>query len=388
MEIELPVSNVPTSNFLLKLSDKEININFSNNLGNGTFGKVFKGTVKDNSGKISDVSIKIISFLENIDYELLQKEILSINLENRKRTVIENKNYFKHNEEYILNLKNKLKIYFFREVHSLICLKNCKNVLQHYFSLVTENFGIIFTEYIKGIELFDFITKKDNINLKHILYIFLQIFYSIKDIHKNGFYHGDLKLENILIDSSFNVTLIDFGFSNNKIDGLLEFGSLDYVSPQRYTQCNLQKNDIWSIGIILFIMIFKFSPFLYNDEYKIKTKSLLDKFKNLNGKPTKIILEHYYDKNQINKLFNRDNNNFILLIIIKFIDIFLIYDPNERCKLLKFNKIFFELKNKIKCNETIFTYLNLNNNILSIKRKNCDNSNIENLEKKNKIEKI
>ena len=50
-------------------------------------------------------------------------------------------------------------------------------------------------------------------------HVFKQILEAVRYVHSSGYAHRDLKLENILLDSSFNVKLIDFGFAE-KLQGV------------------------------------------------------------------------------------------------------------------------------------------------------------------------
>ncbi len=47
-------------------------------------------------------------------------------------------------------------------------------------------------------------------------FYFVQLLSAVQYMHKNGFIHGDIKLENILLDEEFNIKIADFGFSEQK----------------------------------------------------------------------------------------------------------------------------------------------------------------------------
>ena len=139
------------------------------------------------------------------------------------------------------------------------------DVTSHFFSDEVK-FSIF--EYLPNGELYNYIFYpnkgfKEEISRK----IFIDLLNSIESCHKNGISHGDIKLENILLDKDFNIKLIDFGFSKNINDGLIyeSNGTYSYVSPEVLIAATKGydgiKNDIFSLGIILFSLIFGFLPF-------------------------------------------------------------------------------------------------------------------------------
>ncbi|CAI4225603.1 unnamed protein product [Auanema sp. JU1783] len=89
---------------------------------------------------------------------------------------------------------------------------------------------------------------------------------ALEYLHGNKVVHRDLKVENILLDSKNNVKLIDFGFSNVQLDNrfLCTFcGSPPYAAPELLLgkPYDGTKSDIWSLGVILYIMVTGGFPF-------------------------------------------------------------------------------------------------------------------------------
>lgn len=75
-----------------------------------------------------------------------------------------------------------------------------------------------------------------------------------------------MKLENILIDDRNNVKIIDFGFSVQQIDDVklkIFCGTPSYMAPEivQKKEYNGYATDIWSLGIILFVMLAGMFPF-------------------------------------------------------------------------------------------------------------------------------
>merc|ERR1712176_1201164 len=77
---------------------------------------------------------------------------------------------------------------------------------------------------------------------------------------------GDIKLENILVDYDLNLKLTDFGFSTYKnVDKLDTYhGTKTYMAPEikKGLVYNGKSTDIFSIGVVLFIMVRGVFPFL------------------------------------------------------------------------------------------------------------------------------
>lgn len=100
-------------------------------------------------------------------------------------------------------------------------------------------------------------------------YIIKQLLPAIAHCHSRGVVHRDIKPENILIDSMtaegrINIKLIDFGTAlfvppNTKMSELL--GTFNYIAPEVLRGMYNEKCDIWSIGVILFILLSGDFPF-------------------------------------------------------------------------------------------------------------------------------
>lgn len=139
----------------------------------------------------------------------------------------------------------------------------------------TNEFDV--TEYVVIMEFFNGETLREFINrdvsLEDLINVFLKVLEGVKDLHNTivdseGIIHRDLKPDNIMIDKDYNVKIIDYGLSK-----IIDYSSITstgdqigsplYMSPE---QLNDSKNidyrsDIYSLGIILYEMITKNTPY-------------------------------------------------------------------------------------------------------------------------------
>lgn len=123
-------------------------------------------------------------------------------------------------------------------------------------------------ELVRGGELFEKIAKgklKEDVARNY----FHQLISAVDFCHSRGVYHRDLKPENLLLDEEGNLKVTDFGLSafsdHLRQDGLLHTtcGTPAYVAPEVIGKKGYDgaKADIWSCGVILYVLLAGFLPF-------------------------------------------------------------------------------------------------------------------------------
>lgn len=133
-----------------------------------------------------------------------------------------------------------------------------------------DNLSFLILEFASFGTLFDHCKKNGPLEEVIAKYFFYQLVSILEYLHNDlGLVHRDLKLENILLTSDFSVKLTDFGFSK-KVRGIFgstllksQRGTVAYMAPEvKYSNgYNGQKCDIFSLGVILFVMVVGIFPF-------------------------------------------------------------------------------------------------------------------------------
>lgn len=154
-----------------------------------------------------------------------------------------------------------------REI-SVMRLVRHPNVVQLYEVMASKSKIYFAMEYVRGGELFNKVARgrlKEDAARKY----FQQLIGAVDFCHSRGVYHRDLKPENLLVDENGNLKVSDFGLSSlgesRRHDGLLHTtcGTPAYVAPEVINKKGYDgaKADVWSCGVVLFVLLAGFLPF-------------------------------------------------------------------------------------------------------------------------------
>ena len=342
---------------------------------------------KDINKDMNQVFIDYKTFIKGKPYSELGKEYKN-GIEigeggfGKVRTIIHKKT----GQLRAMKLIKKSKEFNLDEIENLMLL-NHPNILKlfEYYYDEEENIYII-TEYIRGEELFNKIQELHKFSETDSAIIIKSVLQAITYCHSRGIIHRDLKPENILVPTGTNkidytlLKIIDFGASVlKKDDGKItfRFGTPYYIAPEVLQESYNEKCDVWSIGVILYLLLFGQAPFDGEDDNIICQKIISeqidfesDKMKALSSEgvdflkklleknPDKRIssaqaLDHIWIKKyaphtKVNKAFSRKIYNNLAKFreksqlstaVVTFITNYLMND--DELKLLK--KLFFEL---------------------------------------------
>ncbi|XP_038883854.1 CBL-interacting serine/threonine-protein kinase 14 [Benincasa hispida] len=142
------------------------------------------------------------------------------------------------------------------------------NVVRLFEVLATKTKIYFVMEFAKGGELFAKVSKgrfSENLSRRY----FQQLITAVGYCHSKGIFHRDLKPENLLLDDNFDLRVSDFGLSaltdQIRPDGLLHTlcGTPAYVAPEILAKKGYDgaKIDVWSCGIILYVLTTGYLPF-------------------------------------------------------------------------------------------------------------------------------
>lgn len=128
-------------------------------------------------------------------------------------------------------------------------------------------------ELVQDGDLFDAISTVTKFNEVHVATMIHNLSSALSYLHRQGIVHRDIKPENLLIsvqeDGSQSVKLADFGLAVEVGDNPLYSvcGTAHYVSPEMLNENGYDyKVDVWSTGVICFILLCGYPPFTSENE--------------------------------------------------------------------------------------------------------------------------
>ena len=229
-------------------------------LGSGSFGKVFKA--------VNNITRNLVAIKKTKKYLTKNKDL---------------------GEPNYIHVKNEIEILKKLNHPSIVKIYEVYDIREFYFQI---------NEYCKYNNLYDY--YKFHLSEKQICIILYQILSGVLYLHEHNIVHRDLKLENIMVDHIekdlttsepyFFIKIIDFGsckvFNKEKKETQL-IGTSYYIAPEVINKSYNEKCDLWSVGVILYMLIGKKPPFdgynlnkifekIIEEEYNKHSRKILD----------------------------------------------------------------------------------------------------------------
>ena len=146
-----------------------------------------------------------------------------------------------------------------------------------------ENLYFIAMELIDGKPLDVLIKEKGKFETREALEIIQQSADALAEAHGHGIIHRDIKPQNIMLDKSGRVRVMDFGlalsgFENTKLTATgMTMGTPQYMSPEQWEDSKVDaRSDIYSLGITLYEMLAGAPPFDANTPLALMRKVMED----------------------------------------------------------------------------------------------------------------
>ena len=146
------------------------------------------------------------------------------------------------------------------------------NIVQLYSYVLTDTRLNMKLEYFPASDLFDYVTKSDDIIHQDVLHMTSEILAAATFIHSHGILHRDLTLPNIVrtgYAAPPMIKIIDFAFSKLARSGCHTIcGTPSYMAPELHLQLTTKTSapygyeiDAWSLGVLIYALNFGIMPF-------------------------------------------------------------------------------------------------------------------------------
>ena len=199
------------------------------------------------------------------------------------------------------NISGRKLSYYINEIEIMQRLNSHENIIQLQKAFVNNNSGYIVMEKLE-IDLMDYILKKKILPENETKKIFKGICHGVLHCHRNNIAHLDLKPENILMNlsSTLEVKICDFGqsfnyskfichetrgFDSKKVrvrNAFRKVGTDQYRAPELMNPTvkfvDVTCADIWSLGIMLFVMITGLFPHVVIDKCSVDMAKVEERF--------------------------------------------------------------------------------------------------------------
>jgi calcium-dependent protein kinase len=174
---------------------------------------------------------------------------------------------------------------FLKEIEVLSKLDH-PNIVKIFEYFVDDNNYYVVSELIQGGELYEQLIKVKTYSEATAAIILEQLFSAVYYLHENNIVHRDLKPENIMMEmmntegNDFFIKLIDFGSANyyDREKLSMKIGTAYYIAPEVLNNKYNNKCDLWSCGVIMYILLSGSPPFQGEDDQEVMQNVRKGKF--------------------------------------------------------------------------------------------------------------
>lgn len=149
---------------------------------------------------------------------------------------------------------------------------------------VTPRYLVLISEYCSGKELLYSLIDRFRYSEDDVVTYIVQILQGLDYLHTRRILHLDIKPENVIVTYMNIIKIIDFGSAQTYNPLFLKqfsppIGTLEYMSPEMLKGDVVgPPADIWSVGVLTFIMLSGRSPFMENDPQETESRIQAAKF--------------------------------------------------------------------------------------------------------------
>lgn len=156
----------------------------------------------------------------------------------------------------------------FKQEAEMLCSLDHPGIVKFLNYVETAEGVFLIMEYVKGITLEDFISKKNGLIVESKAYpLICEILDAFAYAHSKGIVHRDIKPANIIIQDDGHIKIMDFGIAQivseaNVTDGKAIMGTPAYMSPEQIYGKDIDaRSDIYSIGVLIHNMLTGRAPY-------------------------------------------------------------------------------------------------------------------------------